>query len=318
VASVKTVPIRKQEISEEITAYGTVLSAPTRVETLSVPFEAEIQTIHVTEGQPVSRHERLFEVRPSPDVMLEIKRAKASYKTAKDLLQRTEEQVRLKLATGQELLQARQVFQEAHLRLKSLERRGVAERTVIRSQFDGMVSHLFEKVGARVSAGAPVLEIVPQDSLQVDLGVELEDRSLIHPGQKVAIRAVNRPAQEPITGTVRSISKMVNPSTRLLDLFVTIPSPSSFLLNEYVKGRIAVAGREALVVPRSAVLREGDHWTLFTVKDRRAVRHEVSVGFKTLTGVEVLSKDLSPGDPVVVMGNYELKDGMAVSVEGSK
>lgn len=318
VASVQTVPIRKQEISEEITAYGTVLSSPNRVRTLSVPFEADIQAIHVREGQPVSRGEDLFEVRPSPNTLLAMKTAKTAYETARSLLQRTRERVSLKLATGQELLQAKQTFREAQLRWKSLRRRGVADRVVIRSQTDGMVSHLFEKVGARISAGGPVMEIIPRDSLEVGLGTELEELPLIRSGQKVSIRAVNRPAQEPIAGTVRTVSKRINPSTRLLDVFVTIPSSSPLLLNEYVKGRIMVKSREGLVVPRSSVLREGNESILFTIKNNRAVKHRVTIGLETGKYVEISAKDLSLGDLVVTLGNYELKDGMSVRMKGSK
>ena len=54
---------------------------------------------------------------------------------------------------------------------------------------------------------------------------------------------------------------------------------------------------------------------LFTVKDGKAVRHEVTPGIASGDQLEVQGADLKAGDAVVVTGNYELSDGMAVQVE---
>ncbi len=315
-AIVQTVPVRRKQISREIAAYGTVLPAPAGVRILSVPFKAEILAIYVREGRRILRGENLFEVRPSPGEMLGIKTAGAAYKTAEKLLQKTEEQVRLKLATREDLIHARQAFEEAKFRLKSLEKRGIAERVVIHSPADGIVSHVLVKSGDRLSAGASILEVTPRGAVEVRLGGEPEDFPFIHPGYPVVITPVNRPGIHEISGTVRSVSRIINPSTRLLDVFVTVPPSSPLLLNEYVRGRIRMKTEEGLVVPRSAVLREGDQSFLFTVANHRAVKHQVSVGLENGDEIEIMAKDLAPGGLVVTLGNYELKDGMAVRVEG--
>jgi hypothetical protein len=69
----------------------------------------------------------------------------------------------------------------------------------------------------------------------------------------------------------------------------------------------------ALVVPRSAVLPDEDNkQVLFTVKDGKAVRHEVDVGITAGDLVEVTASGLNAGDAVVTLGNYELTDGMSI------
>ena len=73
-----------------------------------------------------------------------------------------------------------------------------------------------------------------------------------------------------------------------------------------------------MIVPRSAVLPEEDHYILFTIKDGRAQEHTVRVGLENEKDVEVIANDLQAGEPVVTLGNYELKDGMAVKVDESR
>ena len=73
--------------------------------------------------------------------------------------------------------------------------------------------------------------------------------------------------------------------------------------------------KTALSAPRSAVLPGDDNkQVLFTVKDNKAVKHEVQTGIASADQVEVIAKDLKAGDSVVTLCNYELDDGMAVAV----
>ena len=89
------------------------------------------------------------------------------------------------------------------------------------------------------------------------------------------------------------------------------------LLGEHVQASIDVEKKgNALVAPRSAVLPDGDTQVLFTVRNGKAVRHEMTLGIASGDRVEVTGADLHAGDLVVTLGNYELTDGMAVQPQG--
>jgi membrane fusion protein (multidrug efflux system) len=169
-----------------------------------------------------------------------------------------------------------------------------------------------------VPAGNSLVEMVAQNRLEVRLGVEPENIDKVSLGQAVSLTRVNVPGSEGVTGRVRKISRAANATTRLVDVFVDLSSSSRFLLGEYILGKIAVASARGLIVPRSAVLPEEDHYVLFTVNDGRAQKHTVRVGLRDAKNVEVIAKDLRPRDLVVTLGNYELQDGMAVKPEASK
>jgi membrane fusion protein (multidrug efflux system) len=223
-----------------------------------------------------------------------------------------------KLATNQQLLQARQALDQAKLRLESMKNRGIDGEGKIASSVSGLVKKVYVQEGSIVPAGNPIMDIVAQNRVEVLLGIEPEDIKKVHMDQAVSLTRLNAPTSSEAQGKVRRISYAVNATTRLVDVFVTLTSPSVFLLGESIEGKIVITSAEGLIVPRSAVLPEGDRQILFTVKDGRAVRHTIEIGIENAGEYQVIGKELQAGDDVVVLGNYELTDGMAVKMEGCR
>ena len=315
VASVRVVPIKKGIVAENLVTYGKVIPSPGRAKILSIPYECRIKAIYVTQGQEVIKGGKLLEIGPSPDTFLKLKTAINNYEATKEMLKKVKERAALRLATSHELLQLEQAHENAKIILKNMEERGIAKTVAIRSKAHGIVSRLFAHQGSMVPAGSPIIEIVAQDAVEVCLGVEPEDAHLVVPNHPVLLKAVNRPSLKAVRGVVRSVSKSIDPASRFIDVFVSLPSPPPFMLNEYVQGNIIVTSREGLVVSESAVFPEDGHYILFTVKNGRAHRHIVKVGLENGKKVEISGVDIKVGLPAVVLGNYELKDGMSVKVE---
>ena len=87
-------------------------------------------------------------------------------------------------------------------------------------------------------------------------------------------------------------------------------------MDGYVRGEMQRSERDALVVPRPAVLpNESREFEVFTVANNRAKKHTVKIGVGNPKEIQVIADDLHEGDPVVTVGNYELEDGMAVEVK---
>lgn len=315
VATVRTVPIQKKHITEDLAVYGTVIPAPGAVQAISVPFESQVRRVFVSSGQRVVSGEKLLEITPSPDTQLQMEEARHAVQSAKQSLHYVQQRLALKLATNDQVLQAQQTLQNAQLRLDSLERRGIERQRELRTDMAGLILTVAVQEGAIVPAGSPLVELVAQDRLEVRLGVEPEDLDQLQPAQAIVLRRVNRPAAYKVTGQIRKISRAVNPATRFVDVFVTLPSSADFLLNEYIWGTITIASIEGLIVPRAAVLPEEGRYVVFTIHAGRAKKHSVQLGVENNQEVEVISHDLHPNDQVVILGNYELRDGMAVAVE---
>jgi membrane fusion protein (multidrug efflux system) len=315
IARVQVTPIKKEEIMETVTAYGTVVPEPGAVETVSVPFESRIRHISVSEGQRISKGDILMEIDPSPSAKLQVEQAKRAYTSAEQKFRKVKERVDLKLATRGELLTAEEVFQQAGLQLKSLEQRGIGRQKQIRSKGSGIVYKMHVEQGSVMPGGTPLVEIVPQDHIEVHLGVEQDDVDRLKRGQTVLLSPVNISQSHEVSGHIRTISRSINPVTRLVNIFVTLTSPDGFFLGGYVRGKIVVASKNTMVVPRTAVLPEDDHYVLFIVQNGRALKRIVKPGLENHTKIEIKGEGLSLGDLVVILGNYELKDGMAVQTE---
>jgi multidrug efflux pump subunit AcrA (membrane-fusion protein) len=140
----------------------------------------------------------------------------------------------------------------------------------------------------------------------------------VRPGQPVTLYQVHLANAQPIEGKVRLITQRVDPDTRLLDVYVSLPNETNLLLDSYFRAELQTQAHETLVAPRTAVLPDGEKHILYTVKNQRAVRQEVQVGLESTNEIEVIGKDLRAGEPVVVRGNYELSDGMAVATGKKK
>ena len=318
IASVKVVSVKKGTLAEEITVYGAIVPAAGAVQTITVPFESRVRRMLVTEGQQVSRGEPLLEIEPSPETNLQIQQTRNDYESAEKALEYMQQRFDLKLATNDQLLQAKQALEQAQAKLESMRRRGSETPQILHADLTSVISKLAVQEGAIVAAGNPLIEVVAQTRLEARLGVEPADSDKVKPGQEVSLARVNAPETQSIAGRIRKISRAADATTRLVQVFTELPSTSKFLLGEYVLGKIPIASADGFIVPRSAVLPEEDHYVLFTVKDGRAREHTVRVDVENEKDVQVIAKDLHTGEPVVTLGNYELKDGMAVRVEKAK
>jgi membrane fusion protein (multidrug efflux system) len=82
----------------------------------------------------------------------------------------------------------------------------------------------------------------------------------------------------------------------------------------FVTAFITVAQHDnALVIPKRALTLDSPEPTVYRLRDGRAYRAALSLGFTDGEQVEVTS-GLTAGDQVVVMGQDKLLDGMAVQV----
>lgn len=315
VATVKVTPIRREKIEETLTAYGTVIAAPGEARAFSVPFESQVVKVLVTPGQVVAANDPLIEIEPSPDTRQKFEEAVSELDAAHAQLKLLQERLKLKLATRPDLLPAQERVRTAEIRLRSLQRNGVDGRKTLRAEAAGVVSRVEVQQKQIVPAGGALLETIRENQISVRLGIESEDIGSLSQGQPVCLSPVNLPQSVCFQGQVRLITREIDPETRLVNVFVQPEPGAKLMLNEYVRAQIVTAARQALVVPRAAVLPAEGSFVLYTVERGRAVAHRVSLGLENPQKVEVLAEGLRENEPAVVVGNSQLHDGMAVRVQ---
>ncbi len=319
VAQVQVAPIERKSISQKLTAYGSVVAQPGKTHSVSVAFETQILHVLVAPGEFVHEGDPVVEVEPSAAAKLQLQQAQSAATTAQNALKQTQQKFDLNLATNQDLGAAKKAAADAQAQLTSMEHAGAGGDHRVRSDATGIIAKVNVQNGAIVPAGGPLVEIVVEDQIEVKLGVEPEDLPALHPEQSIEIFPVNNPEQDKLDAKVRLITRRVDPTTRLVDVYVALPAGTKIMLDGFVRAEFARTAENTLVVPRAAILpNDQKQFTLFTIANDNAKEHAVKIGLENADEAEVTAADLRAGELVVVVGNHELADGMAVAIQKSK
>ncbi|MEP6672826.1 MAG: efflux RND transporter periplasmic adaptor subunit, partial [Chthoniobacter sp.] len=223
-AHVQTAKVGRKAITETLTAYGSIVAQPGKTHAVAVAFETRVRHILVAPGQSVTAGDSLIEIEPSAAAQLQLQQAKIAAEAARKELKQVGERFNLKLATNQDLGTAQKTASDAESQLASLQKQGVGTDNRIHSDVAGVVAKVDVQDGQLVAAGSPLVEIVAEDEIEVKLGVEAEDLALLAPGQPIALFPVNDPAAGKIAGSVRLLTRRVDPATRLVDIYVSLPT----------------------------------------------------------------------------------------------
>lgn len=315
--AVQVVPIEKATIGEALTAYGPVVAVPGEAQAYAAPYEARVMRVRVTGGQVVAAGDALVDLAPSRDTTLQLQKARGEARTARAELALVKKRLGMKLATRQDVSQAEQRAHAAALELNSLRDRGAGAPLTVTADGAGVVSTVSAAQGQLVALGGALVEVVGEEHIAVRLGIESEDIGHVGSGQAVQLAPVGAPSDRLVSGTVRLVTRKVNPDTRLVDVYVAPEAGARLLLDDIVRGRLTVRSAEGLVVPRTAVHPVDGDQILFTVEGGRAHRHVVTIGLQDDTRLQVQGPDLTAGQQAVTVGAAELTDGMAVTVVGA-
>jgi RND family efflux transporter MFP subunit len=192
-------------------------------------------------------------------------------------------------------------------------------KLIIYSPMDGVVSLRNVNVGDLVGelGGKPMFRIIDTGKLDLTVTVPSNEMDAVRIGQSLtfstdAIRGKN------FTGKVMFINPVVNEADRSVKVTAEVENVSEQLKGGlYVKGRIITGKRTGILrVPRVALLSwdvAGKKGDLFVLKGDIVNRRTVQTGSVMGDFVEVTS-GINPGEPVVVRGGFNLKDGDRVNV----
>ena len=206
--------------------------------------------------------------------------------------------------------------------------------TRIAAPFSGIIAKRMVKVGDLIGTRGPILTLTDPDHVRAI--VYRPQRELTYfrtaeragaDGSAAEIEIVARPEALPdlaYTGHIRIVSPTVDPSSGQFRVTIGLDQPDDPTKPRLLPGMLLrldiVTERhpDALVVPKRAVVREGEAFFVFVVDAGVARRVRVTEGFSddlTLEVAPVVAGALSAGQSVVVVGNRDLEDGDRVAAE---
>lgn len=316
IALVKTLPLRKQALPVQLIAYGEVMAG--KIEGISFPRAGQIARLLVTPGQQVRQGTPLATLNSDPNAQMAYAQAANAVKYAQGELERIRELYDLQLATQSQVGNANKALQDAKANLAAQQKLGgnVGSATVT-APFSGVVLALSVAQGDRIQPGGTILQLGRTDALRVQLGVEPGDAHLVKAGMPVTLSPVQSDEQK-VQAAVSLLHGLVDPKTQLINALVILQGRATRFMvpGMRVRATIHAGQHDAWTVPRQAVLTDDQGDYIFQVADGRARRVKVT-RIQESRDLAAINGPVTPGQPVVVLGNYELQDGMNVR-EGAR
>lgn len=189
-----------------------------------------------------------------------------------------------------------------------------AANLIVRSPANGVIYNLPRGVGEAVQLGQVIGNAVDRDHLRVRIRVDEPDLPRIQVSQAIVVRFEGLPDRK-WDGSVTLVPPGVREvgGRQVGEVIGTFSDPTGALPpNASVTVEVIVgAKRDVLVIPRAALLRDGDRRYVFRYENGHARRVDVKVGLIAPTEVEIAS-GLKEGDRVLLPGAIPLTDGQSV------
>ncbi len=197
----------------------------------------------------------------------------------------------------------------------------------VRAPFDGFVSKEFTEIGAWLTSGDPVVEVIQLETVEIQAPVTAEYAVKLTPGEPVRVEFSQLPDRL-FTGTVDRIVPQADPRARTYPIYVRLKNELRQgdlpLLLDGMLARIDLptgSARTLPLVPKDAVVLANGKRRVFVIEEEVA---DSSVGIAREITVELgvawhdliqVNGALKPGQTVVVVGNERLNEGDRVRIE---
>jgi RND family efflux transporter MFP subunit len=172
------------------------------------------------------------------------------------------------------------------------------ERTRVRAPFDGVITERRVDPGALASPGLPLLTVESTGRYRLEANVNERDLKYVRMNAAVPV-LLDAFDGAPLSGKVVQIVPAADPASRSFVVKVELPSNPKLRSGLYGRTEFLRGKKQAVLVPRSAVLQNGQLQNVYVVGDDQTIAlRYVTLGVERTEGMEVLS-GLGPGERVV-------------------
>jgi len=209
-------------------------------------------------------------------------------------------------ALSQELLQ-----NEAEIELLNYQ----MKQQKVLAPFSGFVAKEHTQIGEWIDKGGPVVTLLDLDTIQITVDVPERYSVLLvaKNNVKVSIKSISN---DPFSGKIYSVLPHGNPNSRTFPVRIHLANTNHKIksgMEAMVTFNLATE-KEALLVPKDAVVTSGDNRLVFMVNDGKAIPVPVKItGY--YDGDVAVEGNLKPGGRVVIRGNERLRPGQPVVVQ---
>jgi RND family efflux transporter MFP subunit len=307
-AAVTTQAVKQGDLPDIVSAYGTAAPGIDGASTLSIHAEGSVTRFDVTAGTAVKRGQRLLTFRLSPAAASAFQQARTAWEVARTQREHTRQLLDRHLATRDQLDQADKLVSDTRSSLDALrQQQGDSATLDLTAPFDGVVSTISATQGDVLQPGAALLSLMQSRGVVISVGVEMDPAHVVKVGDHASLSPLGAGATG--TGMVKRVADVLDARSHLQN--VDIAPDGNVLAGMGYKADITVGRWHGWLIPREALTGDGGHWQVFQTADNKAVAVPVTILGESDTTSVVLGA-LDAQRPLVVVGNTQLDDGMAV------
>ncbi|MEO7217811.1 MAG: efflux RND transporter periplasmic adaptor subunit [Gemmatimonadaceae bacterium] len=209
---------------------------------------------------------------------------------------------------------AQAALEDAKARLATAQKN--FDNTRISAPFDGIVSQKSVSPGDVVQPGGALFTVVDPSTMRLVAAVPSDQLSMVRTGTDVTFSVTGYGEQE-FHGKVTRVSPSVDPTTRQVQIIVSIPNKGGTLITGlYADGRVSSSTQDGIVVPMNAVDTRLQRPAVVEVKDGKVLRTDVTLGMRDPTAETVqITKGVSVGDTLLVGPAQGITPGTPIRVQ---
>ena len=313
----EAIPVEVEKVSRRAIAasYGNTATLEPRAESQVVAKTSGVALeVLVEEGQTVRAGQVL--VRLDPDrARLQAAQSSAQMRKLEANFKRAQQLEAQQMVSANDLDQLRYDLENARAvnRLANLE---LSYANVV-APISGVIASRDIKPGNFVQINSPIFRIVDTARLEATLNVPEREITKLRAGQTVELTVDALPGRR-FTGTVDRVAPVVDTGSGTFRVVAGFEGDGELQAGMFSRLAIRYDQREdALVVPRRALLEDGGEPAVYAVREGKASRVPLELGYSDGGWVEV-RKGLAEGEAVVVAGKAALREGTAVQVLGEQ
>ena len=203
----------------------------------------------------------------------------------------------------------------AAARARLVSARQQLTRTVVRAPFDGIVSERKVSNGDTAQVGKELIKVVDPASMRFEGRVSADKVGVVKVGQPVLFKVNGYPGQN-FNGKVKRVDPAANPVTRQVEVLVSFADNNQpRVAGLYAEGRVESDVSSALMVPDSALVRNGDASYVWRLKDKKLQKATLSIGARDdRSGKWQVLAGLASGDQLMRVPGSNFHDGQKVEV----
>ncbi|BBP46658.1 RND transporter [Thiosulfatimonas sediminis] len=284
-----------------------------------------IKGLDVKVGDKVSRGSLLFSI-DSTDIKSQIAQAQSAYAQAEAGLKDAKldydrfsqlykedsvskqqfDKIRLQYSVAQEnLAAAKSGLNQAKSQL---------DYANVRAPFSGVIVEKLSTAGDLAAPGNPVVVIENLTSLSVQTQVAGELYAVLRNGDEAMVLIDGQ--DEPMVGTIYTMVSAADPKSRTHTVKLSLPAVTNINSGTFARVSFKRGERQAMMVPKSAIVERAGIEGVFVVQDGRAMFNMVRTGISIGDSIEIQS-GLNLGEQVVVTNNQSMLNGDFVEIVSS-